>query len=139
MMHNYCTPYIIQENFENFLINQCNYILLSQVYCVWQVVKTSTIILNNLVCTTESNMQIHHHCYFTRFNFQSHSLISHPYTYSKIINNKNCNQYQIFYIYGCYNLLVYTMICTYTALSVTVQSYTYILLYTTPWWWMNRN
>jgi hypothetical protein len=25
---------IIKENFENFLIHPCNYILLSQVYCV---------------------------------------------------------------------------------------------------------
>jgi len=49
-MHNCCTPHIIKENFENFLIHRCNYILLSQVYCVWQVVKTPTIILNNPVC-----------------------------------------------------------------------------------------
>ena len=48
-MHNYCTPHIIKENYENFLIHRCNYILLSQVYCVWQVVKTQTIILNNPV------------------------------------------------------------------------------------------
>ena len=33
-MHNYSTPHIIEENFENFLIHQCNYILLSQVCCV---------------------------------------------------------------------------------------------------------
>ena len=49
--HNYCTPHIIKENFENFSIHRCNYILLSQVYCVWQVVKTPTIILNNPVCS----------------------------------------------------------------------------------------
>jgi hypothetical protein len=49
-MLNYCTPHIIKENFENFLIHWCNYILLSQVYCVWQVVKTPTIIFNNPVC-----------------------------------------------------------------------------------------
>jgi len=48
-MLNYCTPHIIKENFENFLIHQWNYILLSQVYCVWQVVKSQTIILNNPV------------------------------------------------------------------------------------------
>jgi hypothetical protein len=48
-MHNYCTPHIIKENFENLLIHRCNYILISQVYCVWQVVKTPTIILNNPV------------------------------------------------------------------------------------------
>ena len=30
-VHNYCTPHIIKENFENFLIHRCNYILLSQV------------------------------------------------------------------------------------------------------------
>jgi len=46
-MRNYCTLHIIKENFENFLIHRCNYILLSEVYCVWQVVKTQTIILNN--------------------------------------------------------------------------------------------
>jgi hypothetical protein len=45
-MHNYCTPHIIKENFEYFLIHRCEYILLFQVYCVWQVVKTPTIILN---------------------------------------------------------------------------------------------
>ena len=48
-MHYYCTPHIIKENSENFLIHRCNYILLSQVYCVWQIVKTPTIILNNPV------------------------------------------------------------------------------------------
>ena len=48
-MHNYCTLHIIKENFENFLIHRCNYILLSQVYCVWQVVKTPTVICNNPV------------------------------------------------------------------------------------------
>jgi len=48
-MHIYCTPHIIKENCENFLIHRCNYILLSQVYCVWQVVKTPTVILNNPV------------------------------------------------------------------------------------------
>jgi hypothetical protein len=45
-MHNYCTPHIIKENFENFLIHWCNCILLSQ---VWQVVKTTTVISNNPV------------------------------------------------------------------------------------------
>jgi hypothetical protein len=45
-MHNYCTPHIINENSENFLIHRRNYILLSQVYCVWQVVKTPKIIFN---------------------------------------------------------------------------------------------
>ena len=48
-MRNYCTPPIIKENSGNFLIHRCNYILLSQVYCVWQVVKTLTIIFNNPV------------------------------------------------------------------------------------------
>jgi len=47
-MHNYCIPHIIKENSENFLIRRCNYILLSQVYCVWQVVKTPTVILITL-------------------------------------------------------------------------------------------
>ena len=48
-MHNYCTQHIIKENSENFLTHRCNHILLSQVYCVWQVVKTLTIVLNNPV------------------------------------------------------------------------------------------
>jgi len=55
-LHNYCTPHIIKENFENFLIHRCNYILLSQVYCVWQVVKTPTIILNNPVFMQGTNL-----------------------------------------------------------------------------------
>ena len=59
-MHNYCTPHIIKENFENLLIHWCNYILLSQVYCVWQVVKTLTVILNNPVfCGTPCSVP---HC-----------------------------------------------------------------------------
>ena len=49
--HIYCIPHIIKENFENFLIHRCNYILLPQVYCLWQVVKTPTIIFNNPVYT----------------------------------------------------------------------------------------
>jgi hypothetical protein len=48
-MHNYCTPHIIKENSRNFLIHRCDCILLSQVYCVWQVIKTPTIILNDPV------------------------------------------------------------------------------------------
>ena len=48
-MRNYWTPHIIKENFENFFIHRCNYILLCQVYCVWQVVKTQGIIFNNPV------------------------------------------------------------------------------------------
>ena len=52
-MHNYCIPRIIKENYENFLIHRCNYILLSQVYCVWQVGKTPTIILNNVYRITK--------------------------------------------------------------------------------------
>jgi hypothetical protein len=50
-VYNYRTPHNIKENYENFLIHRCNYfyILLSQVYCVWQVVKTPTIIFNNPV------------------------------------------------------------------------------------------
>jgi hypothetical protein len=59
-MHNYCTPHTIKENFENFLLRRCNYILLSQVYCVWQVVKTPTIPSNNPVfyCVYLSFFQI---------------------------------------------------------------------------------
>ena len=55
-MHNYCRPHIIKENFENFLIHRYNYVLLSQVYCVWQVVKTLTIILNNPVFGQRGNL-----------------------------------------------------------------------------------
>ena len=36
------------------MIHRCNYILLSQVYCVWNVVKTPTIILNNPVFPFDS-------------------------------------------------------------------------------------
>ena len=57
-IHNYCTLHIIKENSENFLIYRCNYILLSQVYCVWQVVKTLTIISNNPVYMDSINHQI---------------------------------------------------------------------------------
>jgi len=56
-MHDYCTPHIINENSENFLIHRCNYILLSQVYCVWQVVKTPTTILNNPVPGTPDGIK----------------------------------------------------------------------------------
>jgi len=59
-MHNYCTPHIIKENSENFLIHWCNYILLSQVYCVWQVVKTPVIILNNPVQWSELKLRVVH-------------------------------------------------------------------------------
>jgi hypothetical protein len=59
-MHNYCTPHIIKENVENFLIHRCNCILLSQVYCVWQVVETPTIIFifNNPVYVKSNNPKI---------------------------------------------------------------------------------
>jgi hypothetical protein len=50
-MHNYCIPHFIKENFENFLIHRCKYIPLSQVYCLWQVVKTPTIIFSSPVLT----------------------------------------------------------------------------------------
>ena len=67
----YCTPHIIKENSENFLIHRCNYILLSQVYCVWQVVKTPTVILNNPVL----------HCHLQRqVNNAFHKFPSWPYT-----------------------------------------------------------
>ena len=55
-MHNYCKPHIIKENSENFLTHRCNYILLSQVYCVWKVVKTPTIISNNPVFRVTTSM-----------------------------------------------------------------------------------
>jgi len=49
-IHNYCTPHIIKK--QNFLIHRCNYILLSHVYCIWQVVKSPTIIFNKPVFLT---------------------------------------------------------------------------------------
>jgi hypothetical protein len=57
-IYNYCTPHIIKENFENVLIHRCNYILLSQMYCVRQVVKTPTIISNNpvLCCMSDQSL-----------------------------------------------------------------------------------
>jgi hypothetical protein len=42
---------------ENFLIHRCNYIFLSQVYCVRQVVKTPTIILITLYFMDKNNDQ----------------------------------------------------------------------------------
>jgi hypothetical protein len=48
-LHNYCTPHIVKENFENIFIHRCNYILLSEVYCGWQIVKTPKIIFNSPV------------------------------------------------------------------------------------------
>ena len=64
-IHNYCTPHIIKENYENFLIHRWNYILLSQVYCVWQVVKTPTIILITL-CISE---KLYFHIFMTSSPF----------------------------------------------------------------------
>ena len=63
-IHNYSTPHTIKENFENFLIHQCNYILLSQVYCAWQVVKTPTILLNNPVLLWRL-LKFHTECLFS--------------------------------------------------------------------------
>ena len=60
-MHNYCTPLIIKENFENFLIHWCNNILLSQVYCIWQVVKIQTIIWNNPVLSHHFAFELNEH------------------------------------------------------------------------------
>jgi small-conductance mechanosensitive channel len=48
-MYNYCIQRIIKDNFESFLIHRCVYVLLSQVYCIWLVVKTPKIIFNNPV------------------------------------------------------------------------------------------
>ena len=41
------------------VLNKKTGILLSQVYCVWQVVKTPTIILNNPVYRNETSIKIH--------------------------------------------------------------------------------
>jgi len=68
-MHNYCTQHIIKENFENFLIHRCNYILLSQVYCVWQVVKTPTVILNNPVLFFQNTFFFPLQSYIISFEF----------------------------------------------------------------------
>jgi hypothetical protein len=48
-IHKYNTPHIIKQNLENFLIHRCNCIHLSEVYCVWQFVKTPKIIFNYTV------------------------------------------------------------------------------------------
>ena len=71
-MHNYCTPHIIKENYENFLIHRCNYILLSQVYCVWQVVKTLKIILNNPVYCPQTEFRCNKATYSLFFLYVSH-------------------------------------------------------------------
>jgi len=77
-MHNYCTPHIIKENYQNFLIRRCNHILLSQVYCVWQVAKTLTIILNNAVQILykfiEHSLKISRHSHVYEW---SHAITSH--------------------------------------------------------------
>jgi len=70
-MHNYCTPHIIKENFENFLIHRCTYIPLSQVYCVWHVVKIPTIILNSPV------LKAPRHCGFFSSTFWVHQYQTH--------------------------------------------------------------
>jgi hypothetical protein len=57
-MHNYCTPHVIIENFENFLIHRCNNILLSQAYCVWQIFKSPTFISNNPVRRSVYNAEL---------------------------------------------------------------------------------
>jgi len=53
-------------------------ILLSQMYCVWQVVKTPTIILNNPVCSLHKVHKMNMCCTFTRkvVHFRSSSSIS---------------------------------------------------------------
>jgi hypothetical protein len=78
-MHNYCKPHTIKDNFENFLIHRCNYILLSQVYCVWQVVKTLTVILNNTLyhiyhITYHIIAYIYHISYIIAYIISYHSI-----------------------------------------------------------------
>jgi len=81
-MHNCCTPHIIKENFENFLIHRCNYILLSQGYCVRQVVKTLTIILITLYFTIS---EIHMH---TVFHFApSYALFVYVWMQYRVLNS----------------------------------------------------
>jgi hypothetical protein len=61
-MRNYCTPHIIKENFKICLIHRCNYILLSQVHCVWQFVKTPTIILITLYFAYHISARLNKQC-----------------------------------------------------------------------------
>jgi len=106
-MHNYCTPYIIKENYENFLIHRCNCILLSQVYCVWQVVKTTTNILNNPVLCTMCRRFSQRGVYttlpsdlFCTMNQQMHTIISQIITLLHVSTlschpQTACNQYLV--------------------------------------------
>ena len=77
-MHNYCTPHIIKENFENFLIHRCNYILLSKVYCLWQVVKTPAINSNNPVLIRSNEMQQYTDVYLLKNYSTCFGCLSHP-------------------------------------------------------------
>jgi len=90
-MHNYCTPHVIKENYENFLIHRCNYILLSQVYCVWQVVKTPTIVLNNPVFPVYNVYKNVLSVYFLSFNQMTCNIITIE-AYIKVYKISKWNQ-----------------------------------------------
>jgi len=97
-MHNYCTPHIIKENYENFLIHLCNYILLSQVYCLWQVVKIPAIILNNsafVVFTTVVHSYFHIvyiWMLFPTFN-KTHTHVMYHSRYTFLLNNDSIESF----------------------------------------------
>jgi hypothetical protein len=113
-MHNYCTPHIIKENFENFLIHRCNYIPLSQVYCVWQVVKTPTIISNNPV------FPFYFSVIYLRFFLFSSSLVLHSILlfYSILL----C----LFILFYTYHLLLYVLPLLQSFLSLFLTMVTHM-------------
>jgi len=94
-MRNYRTPHIIKENYENLLIHRCNYIQLSQVYCVWQVVKTPTIIFNNPVFIYYNDLSL---CDTTQYHALSVKLYNTNQQTAPLLN-KYFNFHIVFYTF----------------------------------------
>jgi hypothetical protein len=93
-MHNYCTPHIITENYENFLIHRCNYILLSQVYCAWEAVKTPTIIFNKTFYFVASYVIWYDKIYLTTIGQPPGGSCS-VHIYTQTIQGKSQNKHHI--------------------------------------------
>jgi hypothetical protein len=68
---------VMKGNFEDFLIHRCNCIQLSQVYCVWQVVKNLTIFSNNPVYVDSFYWTQERYEIFFSFLWHSH-IFWHP-------------------------------------------------------------
>lgn len=78
------------------------------------------------VRTTECNMQIYHHCYFIHFTLQFQSLISHPYIYSIIINNKTVINITYFTSMAT---IIYTQRYAFILFSMHLYNHTHIFSY----------